>query len=111
MFGWFRKRQKATGNTDRHLRAVVGAGVYRRTDGQVIYNMLDPMMQQFLARCVGAIKKSGLRAKGTGQFSILLGDSQRHELRLDEFWARYAVGQDQEVFEDVVQVARKTLGT
>src|SRR5262245_35701115 len=60
----------------KNLRAVPGAGVFASRDGKVLYNLLTPHMQQFLGRCVSAVKKAGIKAKGTGQFSILLGDSR-----------------------------------
>jgi hypothetical protein len=66
------------------LRPVAGAAVMSH-EGKVIYNLLTPHMQQFLGRCVGAIKKAGIKAKGSGQFSVVLGDLQT-ELRLDEFY-------------------------
>jgi hypothetical protein len=59
-----------------------------------------------MGRCVGAVKKAGIRAKGTGQFSILLGDDQRAELQLDEFWSEFAESQDAAVFERVAAAAR-----
>jgi len=54
-------------------------------EGRVIYNLLTPHMQQFMGRSVGAIKKAGLLAKGTGQFSVLVGE-QHAELHLDRFY-------------------------
>jgi hypothetical protein len=68
----------------KNLRAVPGAAAVSH-EGKVIYNLLTPHMQQFLGRCVGAIKKAGITAKGTGQFSVVIGDLQK-ELRLDEFY-------------------------
>jgi hypothetical protein len=103
VFGWFKKRERPEFEG---LRAVPGAGVYESSDGRVVYNMLDPQMQQFMGRCVGAVKKAGIPAKGTGQFSILLGDDQRAELRLDEFWADFAKSEDAAVFERVAAAAR-----
>src|SRR5689334_22764071 len=107
MFGWFKKRKASKSDG---LRAVPEAGVYRSTDSQVCYNMLDPWMKQFMGRCLGAVKKGGIRAKGTGQFSILLGDDQRAELRLDEFWADFSRSQDPAVFERVAASARIKVG-
>ncbi len=48
------------------LRRVDGALAYATQGGEVLYNLLTPHMQQFLGRCVGAIKKSGIAAKGKG---------------------------------------------
>lgn len=84
------------------LRAVPGAAAVSH-QGEVIYNLLTPHMQQFLGRCVGAIKKAGIKAKGTGQFSVLLGDAQA-ELRLDEF---YEPADDPAIVEKVVARARE----
>lgn len=110
MFGWFRKRKSTPATDEERVRAVSGAGVYRDHEGRVAYNMLDPMMQQFLGRCVGAIKKAGIHAKGSGQFSVLLGDEQQYELILDPFWARFAESQDVSVFDDIVAAARESAG-
>ena len=66
----------------RGLRAPPGANS-RTIDGKIVDTRLTPDRQQFMGRCIGAIKKSGIPAQGTGQFSILVGDSQA-ELRLDE---------------------------
>ena len=66
------------------LRPVPGATAYS-IDGKVAYNSLTPHMQQFMGRCIGAIKKMGIAARGTGQFSIVVGDHQR-ELMLDRFY-------------------------
>jgi hypothetical protein len=103
MFGWFKRKP------DDALRPVPGAAVYRDGSGQVLYNLLDPLMQQFLGRCIGAIKKAGIRAKGTGSFIVLLGDAQESELRLDEFWSEYCDKQDPGVFARVVEAAQKTV--
>ena len=48
-----------------------------------------------MGRCIGEVKKSGIPAKGTGQFSILLGENQSNELQLDTFWTRFQESQDQ----------------
>jgi hypothetical protein len=64
-------------------------------------------MQQFMGRCVGAIKKAGIAAKGTGQFSVLVGES-RTELRLDQF---YRPEDDPKLIEQVVQAARQLNGS
>jgi hypothetical protein len=86
------------------LRPVPGALVASdRATGQVVYNLLTPHMQQFMGRCVSAIKRAGVVAKGTGQFSILLGE-QRSELRLDKF---YQPSDDPGLIEQVVAEARK----
>jgi hypothetical protein len=85
------------------LRAVPGAMVARSQDGRVAYNMLTPHMQQFMGRCVRAIKRAGIAAKGTGQFSVLLGQ-QRTELRLEQF---YQPSDDPAAIEQVVTEARR----
>jgi hypothetical protein len=85
------------------LRAVPGALVAESHSGQVIYNMLTPHMGQFMGRCVGAIKRAGIAAKGTGQFSILVGEQGR-ELRLDHF---YQPADDPTIVEQVVAEARR----
>jgi len=92
---------------DGELRAVPGAGVYS-LDGKVGYNMLDPFMQKFMGRCIGAVKKSGVSAGGTGQFSISINDGAQ-ELILDEFWSRVCEKSDTEstVIEDVVEAAKR----
>jgi hypothetical protein len=86
-------RNRVTGNqgklildeaSGKNLRAVPGAAAVSH-EGKVIYNLLTPHMQQFLGRCVGAIKKAGIKAKGTGQFSVAIGDLQK-ELRLDDYY-------------------------
>ena len=74
-----------------------------KATGQVVYNMLTPHMQQFMGRCVSAIKRGGIAAKGTGQFSVLVGE-QRTELRLDQF---YQPSDDPSVVEQVVAEARR----
>jgi hypothetical protein len=86
------------------LRPVPGALVASdRATGQVVYNLLTPHMQQFMGRCVSAIKRAGIVAKGTGQFSILVGE-QRSELRLDQF---YQPSDDPALVEQVVAQARR----
>ena len=103
MFGWFKKRKPPESDG---LRAVPGAGVYQSSEGRVVYSMLNPSMKQFMGRCVGAVKKAGIRAKGTGQFSILLGDDQRAELALNEFWREFATSNEDAVFDRVAAAAR-----
>ncbi len=66
------------------LKVVPGAAAVTH-EGKVIYNLLTPHMQQFMGRCIGAIKKTGIKAQGTGQFSILLVDKQV-ELPLEPFY-------------------------
>jgi hypothetical protein len=86
------------------LRPVPGALVASdRATGRVVYNLLTPHMQQFMGRCVSAIKRGGIVAKGTGQFSILLGE-QQSELRLDQF---YQPSDDPGLIEQVVAEARR----
>lgn len=108
MFNWFKKRKSPESDG---LRAVPGAGVYQTAEGRVIYNMLDPWMKQFMGRCIGAVKKAGIRATGTGEFSILLGDDQRLELQLDEFWNEFANSHDDTVFDRVTAAARAKVGS
>ena len=108
MLKWL--RSLLAGGPDKPLRAVPGTGTYHDKSGKVVYNMLDPTMQQFLGRCVGAIKKAGIKAKGTGQFSILLGEPQSGELILDRYWKEYLKTQNPAVFESIVAEARKLSG-
>jgi hypothetical protein len=100
---WFRKIFGSEKQADSGLRGVPGALNARNADGRVVYNMLTPHMQQFMGRCVSAIKKNGITAKGTGQFSILLGE-QSIELRLDQF---YQPSDDPSIIEQVVSEARR----
>lgn len=65
--------------------------------------MLTPHMQQFMGRCVSAIKRVGIAAKGTGQFSLLIGE-QRTELRLDQF---YQSSDAPAIIEEVVVEAQR----
>lgn len=87
------------------LRSVPGALVVRSQGGQVIYNLLTPHMQQFMGRCVGALKKNGVRARGTAQFSILLGETSV-EFPLDRY---YQPTDDPAQVEEVVAAARELL--
>lgn len=100
---WLRKLFGGAQEPKVGLRAVPGTLVARTPDGRVVYNMLTPHMQQFMGRCVSAVKRSGIGAKGTGQFSILLG-AQRTELRLDQF---YEPADDPKVIERVVAEAKR----
>ena len=88
-------------NAPRDLSAVPGA-LAASYGGQVVYNMLTPHMQQFLGRCVGAVKKAGLRAKGTGQFSIIINESA--EVHLTEF---YRPTDDPATVQAVVEAAKR----
>ena len=85
------------------LKAAPGALVasHKRT-GQVVYNMLTPHMHQFMGRCVGAIKKAGLKAKGAGQFSIIVGANS--EVHLSEY---YQPSDDPTIVDHVVAEARR----
>jgi len=94
------------GRKEQGLRAVPGATAYADMRGKVVYSTLDPWMQQFMGRCIGALKKAGMRAKGTGQFSILVGDEESVELGLDDFWEEFRKTQDEAVFRRVVEAAR-----
>jgi hypothetical protein len=98
------------GGKSKRRRPVPGAGVFADSNGEVIYNMLDPAMKQFMGRCIGAVKKSGIKAKGSGQFSILLGDDGGQELALTPFWQSYQGSQDQAVFNSVAELARRMTG-
>jgi hypothetical protein len=100
---WLRRIFGGKQQPDAGLREVPGALVARTLDGRVAYNILTPHMQQFMGRCVSAIKRSGIAAKGTGQFSILLGE-QRAELRLDQF---YQPTDDPTIVEQVVAESRR----
>ncbi|MCU0880672.1 MAG: hypothetical protein MUF06_23125 [Pirellulaceae bacterium] len=111
MFNWLKGKLPDEPNApDSGIRPVPGAGIYRDRDGQVIYNLLDPIMQQFLGRCIGAIKKAGIRTTGTGSFSILLGEDQKVELQLDQFWKEFCDSQDPEVFGRVAEAAKQAVG-
>jgi len=102
----FGRRQQPSGPHSQQrppLRAVPGALSYATRDGGVLYNLLTPHMQQFMGRCVSAIKKTGIAAKGTGQFSILVGD-RNAELRLDKF---YQPEDNPKLIEDVLHAAQK----
>lgn len=94
---------------DAGLRKVPGTFSASNASGRVVYNALDPWMQQFMGRCVAALKKAGIHAKGTGQFSIRLGDDGQKELSLDVFWSRYATTQSAAEFDAVVAEARRLL--
>jgi hypothetical protein len=104
MFDWFKKAKPAADPSD-GLRAVAGAGVYRTEQGQVAYNLLDPEMQRFLGQCVGAIQRAGVHARGTGQFSVMLGDDPKVELPLESFWRDYSRSRDPRIVDRVVQAA------
>lgn len=111
MFRWIRKLFSAGSSHDAGgLRAVPRAAAYRSSDGKVVCNMLDPWMGKFMGRCVGAVKRAGIRAKGTGEFSILLGEDQKAELRLDEFWEEFQNSEDQGVFQKVADAAKGLVG-
>ena len=104
MMNWFRRLFGASEQPVSGLRPVPGALVAtdKRT-GQVIYNMLTPHMKQFMGRCIGAIKRDGIAATGTGQFSVLVGE-RRTELRLDLY---YEPRNDAMLVEQVVAEARR----
>ena len=91
------------------LRKVPGALSASDASGRTVYNMLDPWMQKFMGQSVAALKKAGIRAKGTGQFSVRLGDEGQKELPLDAFWSRYAKTQSSEEFDAIVAEARLLL--
>lgn len=110
MFGWFKRKPDQPKEPDGGLRPIPGAGVYRDGGGQVMYNLLDPLMQQFLGRCVGAIKNRGIRAKGTGSFSILLGEDQKKEMQFDQFWKEFCDSQDGAIFGRVAEAAKESVG-
>ncbi len=107
MLQWLRNLFSRNAAQPNGLRPVPGATV-ALAGNRVIYNMLDPTMQRFMGQCVGAIKKAGVKAKGTGQFSVLLGE-KRVELWLDEFWQEYAQSGDDAIFQKVVADAKDTL--
>jgi hypothetical protein len=111
MFDWFKKSKQAAGPSD-GLSAVAGAGVYcvdhLPEQGHVACNLLDPEMQRFLGQCVGAIQRAGVQAKGTGQFSVLLGEELKAELPLDSFWRDFFRSRDPRVVDRVVQAAWST---
>jgi hypothetical protein len=107
VFQWIRNLFHSQPTRPDDLRPVPGALVARQGN-RVIYNMLDPTMKKFMGQCIGAIKKANIRAKGTGQFSILLGENAV-ELVLDDFWKEYAGSGDAAVFQKVVEAAKDTL--
>jgi hypothetical protein len=87
----------------KHLAPIEGALVWT-SEGQVVYNLLTPHMQQFMGRCIAETKKAGIQAKGTGQFSMIVGGSA--EVMLSEF---YQPDDDPRIIEQVVNAARKAL--
>ena len=95
---------------DTGLRKVPGALSASDASGLVVYNMLDPWMQKFMGQCVAALKKAGIRARGTGQFSVRLGEDGQKELQLDSFWSRYAKTQSADELDAVVAEARRLIG-
>ena len=100
-------REKAMAEPEEGLRPVPGSIAISDGDGKVVHNMLDPMMGQFMGRCTGAVKKAGIKAKGTGQFSIALGDGDGLELPLYPLWEQYQQSQDQQVFGTAVELAQR----
>jgi hypothetical protein len=106
IFGRNERISTPTPHQRESLRSVPGAQSYSDKKGEVIYNLLTPHMQQFMGRCVSAVKKSGISAKGTGQFSILVGERSA-ELRLDKF---YQPEDDPKHVENVVNAAQKLNG-
>lgn len=84
------------------VRSVPGALVVSGNGGEVIYNLLTPHMQQFMGRCVGALKKAGISARGTAQFSLLVGE-RGEELMLDH---HYRPEDDPGAVARVVEAAR-----
>lgn len=103
---WLKKIFGTSREESAELREVPGAMAVRTSDKKVAYNMLTPHMQQFMGRCVSAIKRIGLRAKGTGQFSILVGAEEK-EIRLEEF---YQPSDDPALVDRVLEEARKISG-
>jgi len=107
MFDWLRRLLGQGATPSDGLRSVPGAAVAITTkDGKVIYNALDPAMQQFMGRCIGAVKKAGIQAKGSGQFSVLVGENEK-ELILDAYWQEFSASKDAAVFERVVDAAKQ----
>lgn len=76
--------------------------------GKVVYTLLDPMMKQFMGQCIGAVKKAGIKAKGSDKFSIFVGEKLA-ELPLDRLWDRFQKSQDEAVFESVVTMAGRMM--
>ena len=101
--------KKIFGGGESGLRKVPGATSASDESGRVVYNMLDPWMQKFMGQCVGALKKEGIKARGTGQFSIQLAEGGKEELRLDSFWSRYSKSQSASEFAEVVAEAKRLL--
>jgi hypothetical protein len=71
--------------------------------------MLDPWMQKFMGQCAGALKKEGIRAKGTRQFSLRIGEHGGKEIPLDKYWARYPKTQDTSEIDAFVAAAKHLL--
>jgi hypothetical protein len=101
--------KRLLGGGDRGLRKVPGALSVSDASGGVVYNMLDPWMQKFMGQCVSALKNAGIKAKGTGSFSIRIGEDGKKELPLDSFWSRYAESQNAGEFDAVVSEAKRLL--
>src|SRR5262249_32111904 len=84
-----------------------GALVYQNQHtSQVAYNLLTPHMQQFMGRCIGAIKKTGVSVKGTAQFSVLINPKEK-EIHLSQY---YQPDNDPAHVERVVAAAKGLLG-
>jgi hypothetical protein len=95
MFGWFQQKSDEQ--------------VWSPNSPRAAYNVLDATKRQFLGRCVSAIKQAGIRARGTRSFSVLLGEAEAAELRLDPYWSEFCNSENANVFAEVVEAARKVV--
>lgn len=90
------------------VRPVPGAYVISY-EGRVVGNMLSQPMQQFLGRCIAAVKRANVAAKGTNEFAVYLSDANV-KLPLDKYWKAYLEDENVEVFQQVVAEARRLVG-
>jgi hypothetical protein len=86
------------------LRAVPDVLV-ARSDGKVVYNLIDPLRQKFVGRCVAALRAAGILVEVSADFSVVIGEGKLR-IPLDEYWDRG--GNDPQVFR-VVQDAQRLL--
>ena len=88
----------------KHLRAVPGAIVFRNDLGQVTSNIIEYKAQLFMRMFIGVIKKQGMIAKGSGQFTVLLGEGFKWELFLDDIWENYQANMDPDYLDYAAQL-------
>ena len=89
----------------KHLRAVPEAIVFRDDFGEVTLNIIQYEAQLFMNMFIGVIKKHGMPAKGTAQFSVLLGEGLKWELFLDDIWANFRIYKDPNYLGNAAQLA------